>query len=454
MPEQRPQVFEIFELWPGDILFVYENSNNKGERFGRFLNTSGQRLLAASRKRNRIPAWARLPKYSHVILGLQQGLAIHADGTKVRVELLSDAIDQIFAGNTSFKAYRHKLISEQRRQQIAAAALRYHNINYGFSGYFARQKNESPTMFCSQLIAYAYRAAKLPLTRQLTDNKVLPIDLYAICQQSDWRDITGDLVQQAPAMADEIFPKINIPGMGELAFSEFWDHTTRTLTDAAANSQKFLDLRYKTIIDWVTAQGEIAKFVVAKYALARSSYAAPEGMGEAGARTIVRILEQIDSLLSLSQLPTIDLILTPLKLELFEELPGTSAYVGLPTAGEMREFQRLCEIIRLRASFLFGEIGLFAIIAKAMPHDNVARFRAVKSQYVERFIAALPQELPNLDQYKTDENTFQWISQEDERTATQNTFKNILVGIEVIGMIRKLDGAKSAPTGSGQHRSD
>src|SRR5690606_40510835 len=115
----------------GDIIFFDSNSPRFWSRLKRNVNVTGQRLLAATRhSKHRISIFGRIPKYSHVILGLDGGIVIHADGKSVEIEVITDALHIATAEQAHYTIYRHKGISDVTRQKISLEAIRYYRQKY------------------------------------------------------------------------------------------------------------------------------------------------------------------------------------------------------------------------------------------------------------------------------------------------------------------------------------
>jgi hypothetical protein len=216
--------FRIDAISAADIIFVYDGSTRVRNKVIRFINVVGQRILASIRKAERLTLALRVRKYSHVMLGVGGGLIIHADGKTVAVELISVALHCQTTEESLFQVYRRKDLSHDQADQIVKSAMRYYNQKYRFTTYFGESDAGDTTQFCSRLVAHAYCAAGVRLT-SLAENRVLPVDLYQICQSDKWIDVSDTVVQEAPSTdIDELLPSIEIPGQGELSISDFLAH--------------------------------------------------------------------------------------------------------------------------------------------------------------------------------------------------------------------------------------
>src|SRR5207248_7312520 len=70
----------IYAISAGDIIFVYNERARGLGKVKEFINVSGQRVLASMRKRDKLSLKQEIRKHSHVMLGMDGGLIIHADG--------------------------------------------------------------------------------------------------------------------------------------------------------------------------------------------------------------------------------------------------------------------------------------------------------------------------------------------------------------------------------------
>jgi hypothetical protein len=210
----------------------------------RFVNVVGQRVLAAIRRREPITLKPRIRRYSHVMLGVGDGLIIHADGKTVAVEVISDALHHATSEASRFQVYRRRDASVDVTAKIVTSAMRYYNQRYRFSTYFNTDPGGDTTMFCSRLVAHAYRSAGAQLT-PLQDNRVLPVDLYQICQSKEWMEITSEfVVEPVDAAVDELFPSIELPDQGSMSLSEFLAHVDALITDRARMLKQREQIRY------------------------------------------------------------------------------------------------------------------------------------------------------------------------------------------------------------------
>src|SRR5438270_2594 len=113
----------------------------------------------------------------------------------------------------------------------------------------------------------------------------------------------------------------------------------------------------------------------------------PYTLSDTSAVRIVRVLEQLQALLDLSQLPSIELLIDNSFLNTVEEgQTNIGLYVRQPSPLAIREMQMKREAIAIYSYLLFAEIGLCTILAHLdIPFEESKLFRAVKSEYANRF---------------------------------------------------------------------
>jgi hypothetical protein len=438
--EHQPEVkFDFMSIRAGDIIFVLPESRGLS-KLTQLTNVHGQHLLAKMRRNNRLGLRASVRKYSHVMLGAGDGLIIHADGKKVALEVVTDALN---FGSTQYQVFRHAGLSGATAAQIARAGIRYMQQKYSFLAYFKKSRESDTTQFCSRLVAHAYRAAGMPLS-ELPDKDVLPLDLYRICQAAPWSDVTAETLLRMPRPdTEDILGNIEIPGKGNLSISEFLDSADQRLLEGLQLRKRVQEMLHKNVRNILRVQGLLAEYCVAVFMLAKQVRTNPRSIDDAFAEKIANVLGQIGTLLDLSTLPDVDLLIENTLVNTDTGGMEESAYVGMPTPAAIREMQTGRETIRIYTGLLMAEVGLLSILAHAVPHEKFDAFRVVKPEYAATFLASLPQ-IDHLEAYEDVENPFSWVDDEADRIFCQQTYKNLITLLDIIRIA----------TGSGQPAGD
>lgn len=184
----------------GDVIFVLNESKHARAsvvvqtvlRLGDLL--AGRRGIAA---------------YSHVMLGISQGIVIHADGAEVTVESLRNALEDELdeVDRRRFRVVRPDQpgLSAADEQTLTVEAIGFLKEKYSFvlgrrSGWFGRLRHRNRHLtqpFCSELIATAYRAIDRPIGGRAAD-RTLPSDIDAFCIPPAWRDATDEYFEARP----------------------------------------------------------------------------------------------------------------------------------------------------------------------------------------------------------------------------------------------------------------
>ncbi len=428
-------IFEIGAISAGDIVFVYDASPRVRNKISRFINVIGQRILASIRKVERLRLAPRVRRYSHVMLGVGGGLIIHADGKSVAVEVISDALHHHTKEASVFQIYRRKDISQELAEKVVKSAMRYFGQKYRFSTYFAKPDAGDTTQFCSRLVTHAYRSAGISLT-SLTDNRVLPVDLYQICQSPAWNDVSVEFVQPPPSPAiNELFPTIDLPSQGELSLSDFLTHSDTLILEAARLTKENIKLQYDTTHTLLHNEALLARFSSLQFALSKQIYLTPNALEDTFAHRITRVLAQLEALLALSRLPSIDMLVADSFLNAVENQKDIGLYAGYPTPLAIREMQASREAITIFSYLLLAEIGLLTILAHRTPHEKFEQFRSVKSKYADQFAAAL-QPFDDFSCYERVEDLFRWVEEESDRATCQEVFGRIVAALKIIAILR------------------
>jgi hypothetical protein len=426
--------FQTAAIAAGDVVFVYDQHTNPVKRFKRLANVIGQRLLASLRGQDRQPLKAGVQSYSHVMLGVGNGLIIHADGKQVTVEPMSDALAYDTDERSLFQVFRRDALSPDAAKAIAKEATRYYAQKYRFSSFFTEPLEEDTTQFCSRLVAYAFRVAGIPLS-ELPDNKVLPLDLFHICQSGGWKDVTKDFVSDAyTTINDDVFPKVELEGEN-VPFSQFLTKADSALATSAALSAQTMKVVYEANKSILMNEALLAKFCGAQFDLAKALRLNPSALIDRDAAIIARVLEQIEALLDLSELPDIELLVGNALLNSDPEDKNSKLNIAYPAPLAIREMQKSRETIKIYGYLLFAEIGLHVILAHYTPHDNFESYRAVKREYADQFLRSL-RPVANLPKYEKSDDLFRWINSDADRGMTRRIFRNIVAALKVINLLR------------------
>jgi hypothetical protein len=419
--------FDFLSIKAGDVIFVLPHSSGLS-KLTQVANVHGQHLLAKLRKSNRLPIKASVRKYSHVILGLGDGLIIHADGKKVALEVVTDALD---IESTRYQVFRHTGLSDETVDKIVKAGMRYMQQKYSFIKYFGKPKENDTTQFCSRLVAHAYRYAGVPLSK-LPDKDVLPLDLYLLCQQPPWSEVTDETVHQfsSPEM-DNFVGDIEVPGRGKMSFSELFDSSDKLLLKCVQSRKQVLEIHYRNYRNILHVQALLAQYCSAVFVLAKQLYVNPLDIDDAFAEKIANVLSQIDVLLDLAHLPDVDLLIEHTLVNTDADGSGEGAYVDMPAPTVIRELQTNREMIRIYTGLLMAEIGMFSILAQAFPNEKFDAFKDVKPEYVAEFLAALPR-VDALPKDEDEANLFTWVDNDADRAFCVSTYKNLIVFLELI----------------------
>jgi hypothetical protein len=368
------------------------------------------------------------------MLGLNAGLIIHADGKKVAVEIITDALHYGTDLASHFEVYRRRHLTPKFRQTIAKTAVRYYSQKYRFSPFFLdvrKRRKEDTTQFCSRLVANAYRSAGLPIS-SLSDQKTLPIDLYQACQSDDWENITANFLERPiETEVSESAGTIDIPGLGQMTLADFLAHSDELILDGARRSKDFYELQYKTMKDQLEAEELIEKFCALLFELAKKTYIKPAKLDHRTAERIVTVLRQLEPLLDLSLMPTLDILVRQPHVD---ELSSSSPYAGFPKPATIREMQRTAEAVRIYANLTFAEVGLFSILANRTQNEKFDRFRRVKPEFVQAFVTALPP-LTDLSIHEG-RNLFEWVDDQSDRAMCCTRFANIVSALRTFESLR------------------
>lgn len=444
--EDSQSTFSIGGLIDGDIVLIYSRPQSILGRVFRSINTMGQRLLAAIRRVERVSIFARIPSFSHAMIGIGGGLVIHADGKRVSIEVISDVIRSEMKDAARFAVYRHKSLSPQAAAAIVKTAYSYYNQSYGFLPYFGSLKRklrrkEDTTQFCSRLVAHAYGAAGCQLTT-LADARVLPIDLYRICQSNDWQEVTAEFIEKT--FSEEIDCTLADTGIADIdgrTFQEFLKRSEMSLRKGAGLQRDFLDMRYKSMKDQLQAQALIAQSASLQLDLVRITRVAPDLMDERVAGWVKSTLEQLPIVLFLSELSDVRLFAacSPLsELMVAEGGDDRATFVGFPTPSVLQEIMMYSEVLRAHASLLAAELGMLVIASQLVEDPRFEPFKAIGTKYAEDFLAVVPTIDGLQERLNSVRDSFLWVESDSDREMCRNQYDTIIKLLQMVSVLREV----------------
>lgn len=411
------------QLAAGDLIFVNAVPTTIGRRLAQGANLMGQRVLVARRSGPATPSSPGAGGFSHVMLGIGPGLVIHADGRRVALDLLSDVWPAFSGPAASVQVYRKRDMDGRLAGKVALHAKRYLRRKYSFIPFFgdrAPAGRVDTTMFCSRLVAYAFREAGAPLTA-LPDHKVLPADLVQICRRSGWDDITAGFAETPiDPSVDEHLPGIEIPGEGSMTLSAFFARTDAAMAQVSRLAKETEEARFDVTRELLESEALMSQFVAAMFDYAKQVHEDPALVGEHAAGIICRTLGQLSALLQLSLLPAIDLLVFASFLNADDE--EAVGYVGQPGPSDMRTMQEAREALRIYTALLFAKIGLMAIVAHLVDDESFAHFRSIRRDYAERFLASIDL-ATDISAYANRPDLFAWSKIEGDREFSLATFR-------------------------------
>lgn len=363
--------------------------------------------------------WADMPRYSHVMIGIGGGLVIHADGKRVSIDVLSDVITPEIANAGYFVVYRHRNMPLDKANDIVNEAYRYYSQSYGFSPYFRSLKKkwkrrEDTTQFCSRLVAHAFRAAGYSLTT-LADVRVLPIDLYRICQGDEWLDVTSDLIDMFFSPKKELF----LSEIDGISMPDFWQATELLMREAAENRRNFLDIVHKSAKSRLQIEAELLKLVSLRLELVKMARHDPEVIDAKLSDSMKKVLAQLPELLDLALLPDLSLLIESSTVNMTisgDKHRNQAPFIGFPTDGILQKMRMQREAGNLFWFLLMGELGMLIIAAKLTPQPELEFFQIAAETYADEFLGVVPVIDDDLSmRLNAVQNGFLWVESESER---------------------------------------
>lgn len=422
---KQDERFDLMSVQAGDIIFVFRHAHGI-DGLLQWGNVQGQRVLANFRSTDRIRLTPALPVFSHVMLGTGVGTIIHADGTKVALEVVTDALS---VKDASYEIYRNSLIGEDTANSIAEAGIHYLEQAYNFTNYFSACSAEDATQFCSSLVAQAYRAVGMPLS-QRPDNKVLPIDLHRSCQQPGWQNVTA-LSRHTPLPQSAALDSINIPVSDEsLSLSEFFEKTDKLIQEGAHLHVRNQEALHNHTRQLVQSQAVIARTSAALFTEFQALREAPARMTIQHAQYIERTLSQLDNLLNLADLPDVELLLKENTINRGRADNSHALYAGLPTNPEIRDNEKAAETLKLLAYLLMAEIGLCCILSRYGENPVIAKFKGVDASYLETFENALPKTLSA--PFHDPDHAYPWVINPDFQAVYRAVYGNVITALKCL----------------------
>ena len=170
---------------------------------------------------------------------------------------------------------------------------------------------------------------------------------------------------------------------------------------------------------------------------------APENLEDTFALRIVRVLKQLDTLLGMSLLSSMEEVIRDSMINKVEGRDEASLYAGFPTPLTIREMQKTREALTVYAYLLLAEVGLFSILAHYTPNEKFEQFRAVTREYVRQFLVAIGP-VGDLTLYKDNQDLFKWVAEDDDRAKSQSLVRNIVGSLEVIEILRSSKGVETS----------
>lgn len=412
----------------GDIIFVKSAASRKGRRLVQNLNVNGQRVLTAFRRNERIGMTQRLPKHSHVMLGLDGGNIIHADGKTVALEGVEEALNIAGDAVREFRIFRRNNLDPDDGKKIGNEAIRYLHMAYDFKQYLRPRpapERKDTTQFCSRLVAMAYRCAGVPIT-DLPDNRVLPVDLWRICQGPNWSEITEDFSSEIEwDKIGDILGPIEIPGYGTVDFKNLFQSSDKLMREVASNSREIIERQRAQADDMLRIESLLVQYSEAWFEMAKLSRHEPSTVDDEVAKWICRIIEQLPQLLALGKLNNISEVLNTSPISVgADDDPNRGAYAGLPTHSEIMRLRACREEIQVCSYLILAEIGMMSIFANVVKNKKLDRFKSVDNAYVKSFVKSVPM-VDDFSPFEIFDEDFSWISSEADRRTSRKIAKYI-----------------------------
>jgi hypothetical protein len=379
------------------------------------------------------------------MIGVGGGLVIHADGKRVSIDVISDVIGAELADAALFSVYRYQRLSPQASAEIVKAAYRYYSQSYGFIPYFGSVKirprrREDTTQFCSRLVAHAYRCAGYSLTT-LADARVLPLDLYRICQSDEWRDVTAEFIEEG--FSPDVEHALAGIGMEEICgmnLQDFLKRSGQTMREASALQRDFLHMQHKSLRDRLHVEGLLSQYVSLQFDLAKATRIAPDSMDEPVTGWVEKVLAQLPALLDLAALPDVGLLVAPSPERLMiagEETNDLPTFVGLPAPAVVQQMRCASETVRIYAYLLLAELGMSVIATQFTQDVRFQPFRDIGIKYAKAFLAVVPvvDDLPA--RLSAASKGFLWVESESDRETCRGLCDTVIKLLQATDLFRR-----------------
>lgn len=434
--------FRPLAIEAGDIVIVLGKPTSLVGNIKLGINLKGQRILSSVRGDESVSLLDELPPVSHVMLGIGDGLIIHADGKSVAEETIHDALKVNAPDAYLYHIYRHKKITAELGQRIGKAAKRYYGQAYSFFTYLGKEEQVDYTQFCSRLVAYAYRTEGMPLSK-LADNKVLPLDLDRICRTEDWQDVTEKFIQKPLSAEAEMWLKditgdLKLPSGAPVPSDRIFEESDQLVLEITQKLKHLQDLDYRSHIRAVHQEFLLCELCMAEKTQAEQMRDAPGDIDDAYADRISNVLSQIEALLNIAQLTSVELLVAPSPInEIAYGEDPVSAYVGLPTPADIHSMQTARETITLHTFFVMAELGLCCLLWHLTRHDRFEAYHAVKPEYATNFQSAL-QPVADLARYEAMADTFAWVDDPAHRESFELKFRHVIAVLKLLELLPRV----------------
>ena len=380
-PARTRRALDLIGARPGDIILVHSGTA------GAWLNVTGQKLL-------RLLRGARGgARFSHVMLCIAPGTAIHADRDGVRTEQIRHALERL-GDPERFRVFRRPDLDMADFLRLLDEAQRYLEQRYSFV--YGRRtfligrlihRNARQTMpYCSELIAAVFRKLGIPLGNR-PDDLMLPADIEEACQGEGWAEVTE---QYYAFQLPESLAKLSIPGitgdrtLGEIAEG---DAFLQGLFEASAKQPQLIFSITAGMTDMISGEAKIRDVDVSR---ARLCAVHPEFLFGSDAALARRALAALPDALAKAIAPPTP-IADGLRAAFATLSEDRAPQEGGPTFAEIGELERQNALLGQLAVLIEAE-AVLSVIAKAchIPAFEGVPIGAVSSAEAGALIGLVP----------------------------------------------------------------